>query len=237
MTIISRNRSIVHPYTRSRPVRPFGLGVLELAVPPINRIAKDLPGRSWIAPAETVEPGIPAAAVKIRVNGLSGGGVWVRHMTTHPAPIGTPWKFETDLGRKLDPATADAWYRAGRVSILAEVPVAPPAPTDPGDVESDPADWPAWTDEYRWESNESGPAWVDAIPSRRGFNPDPVDAAWEVGFSLYASGETGEAPAGSPTDVVAAWNQGALHGARQYDADMDLESEKWELMTRVAACC
>jgi hypothetical protein len=72
---------------------------------------------------------------------------------------------------------------------------------------------------------------VDApVPVRR-FNPTPDEAAWALAFDLYAGGETGEAPAGSSDEVIAAWEDGALHGARAYDSRIDLAAENDLLMS------
>jgi hypothetical protein len=82
---------------------------------------------------------IPPGVIKIRVDAGPASGVWVRHMATMPAKPGTHWRSAEDLGRRLSPGQADAWYREGRVAILAAAPLAEPEPVPPEDVPAEPA--------------------------------------------------------------------------------------------------
>jgi hypothetical protein len=82
---------------------------------------------------------IPPGVIKIRVNAGPASGVWVRHMATMPAKPGTHWRSAEDLGRRLSPGQADAWFREGRVAILADVPIAEPQPVPPEDVPAETA--------------------------------------------------------------------------------------------------
>jgi hypothetical protein len=64
-----------------------------------------------------------------------------------------------------------ACSRRGKLDQL-DTPAAP-AGIDPWDVECDPADWPADTDEWVWVPTGTGPA-----PRARAFEPSPEDRSW-----------------------------------------------------------
>jgi hypothetical protein len=68
-------------------------------------------------------------------------------------------------------------------------------------------------------------------PGAGAFQPTEVESAWFTAFNVFADGEPGNAPAGSSDEVIAAWEDGALHGARAYDAHIELAAENDLLMS------
>ena len=77
--------------------------------------------------------------------------------------------YRTNMAMLADHAARSAALRADLDAFKAEV--SPPA--DPGDTESDPRSWPAWTAEDRWTTVAPEPA-----PGPRPFEPTPEERSW-----------------------------------------------------------
>ena len=77
--------------------------------------------------------------------------------------------YRTNVAMLADHADRSAALRADLDAFKAEVSPAP----DPGDVECDPRDWPAWTDEEKWTTVAPAPA-----PRPRPFEPTPAERSW-----------------------------------------------------------
>jgi hypothetical protein len=163
--------------------------------------------KATLAPGKPAAPSldsIPDSVRRIRVISGAASGVWTRWYAAGIEVSGMSWQMEGDgSDRRLHPDNANHLYRCGRVEILAH---------DPARVEQPPV--------------------AGATPPRP-FHPTPAECAWLLAFELAAAGDDAAAPAGSPADVVAAWEEGTLHGGREFDARMDLASERSLLLDRM----
>jgi hypothetical protein len=230
MTMIRHTAPIVKPAPRPKPQpRPFGEGLLEPCEPtgfvglPASQWPAWTDSARWattetipdafdddeLAPLEPPdEDAIPADVVAIRIiHGADQG-----EYKPVEGPQGREWSRLDGTYARIFEGAATRAYRAGRLAILSSVPPVP--------VKDLP---PVWT------AKDLRPA-----PGIERTHPDPADMMWWSGFALAAAGVDARPCSSWPADVQEAFRAGAVVGARDYDHAMDLEAERWELMSRAS---
>lgn len=190
MSILTRSRRQSKPVSQPRPSAPFGAGLLDNPAlePRVDLLELTAEEREMLyGPLESIpidddEPGPCSRLPRIDGHGLSMAE-WTRmngarNRSRAAYAVSVPDADAIELDRVATAAARDELRR-----LLRDRPPAVAVAIDPGDVESDPADWPAWTDDDVWvlgPEDQGGNDEPDEPPAARSrpFEAPASDRAW-----------------------------------------------------------